>query len=54
MDPNYKNAYNILMRYWDFIPKGEQESVKEEIDAILYPLGRPDSATIVRALRRLG
>ena len=54
MDPDYKAAYDLLMEYWDCIPEEEKEKVSEKLDAVLYPLGRPDNATITRALRRLG
>ena len=54
MDPDYKAAYDILMEYWDCIPEEEKEKVREKLDIILYPFGRPDNATITRALRRQG
>ena len=55
MDPDYKAAYNILMDYWDCIPEEERKSVSEKLDAVLSSsLGKPDNATITRALRRLG
>ena len=60
MEPDYKEAYNILMDYWDCIPEEERAEVSKRLDAALNPdelkelLAGANNDTITRALRRLG
>ena len=60
MDPDYKEAYNILMDYWDYIPEEERAEVSKKLDDALSPnkvkqlLAGANNNTITRALRRLG
>ena len=59
MDPDYKEAYNVLMDYWDCIPEEERAKVSKRLDAALNPdelkelLAGANNDTITRALRRL-
>ena len=60
MDPDYKEAYNVLMDYWDCIPEEERIEVSKKLDDALNPkklkelLAGANNDTITRALRRLG
>ena len=60
MDPDYKEAYNILMDYWDCIPEEERIEVSKRLDAALNSdglkelLAGANNNTITKALRRLG
>ena len=60
MDPDYKEAYNILMDYWDYIPEEEKAEVSKKIDNALQNqklrriLAGANNETISNALRRLG
>ena len=61
MGPDYKEAYNVLMDYWDCIPEEERVEVSKKIDKALNPLDRfkkllagANNNTITKALRRLG
>ena len=59
MDPDYKEAYNVLMDYWDCIPEEERAEVSKRLDTALNPdelkelLAGANNNTITRALRRL-
>jgi len=60
MDPDYQEAYNVLMDYWDYIPEEERVEVSKRLDDALNPdrlkklLAGANNNTITRALRRLG
>ena len=60
MDPDYKEAYNVLMDYWDCIPEEERVEVSKRLDDALSPdklkelLAGANNNTITKALRRMG
>ena len=60
MDPDYKEAYNILMDYCECIPDEEKAEVSKKIDNALQDqklkriLAGANNKTISNALRRLG
>jgi len=33
-EPNYKEAYNILMEYWDFLPDEEKVDIDKRLTEV--------------------
>lgn len=34
IEPNYKDAYDLLMEYWDCIPENEREELHAKLEAL--------------------